>query len=280
MARRRGSRALGAVAALLTCFAIGCRMLDDLVYPVPSDAIPLAPSAQYALWWTLTESCSGFSGDMYSYHWYVIPGASSIDGGAAVGQTDPVTRRIVLAGKWAQDGGVVRHEMLHALGAVPGHPAKYFQQKCGGIVDCPSRCVADGGAPARVDSLGPVVRTRDLVVSASAVPAAPSMSQDSGWFELLVQIHNPNPFAVRLRLQPIAPNEDAAATFGYDALYCDRPYGPLDPAYFFVWDTTIVMAPGETRQQAFDLHAARWCLRYRPFFNDDSLADIRVEATP
>jgi hypothetical protein len=49
----------------------------------------------------------------------------------------------------------------------------------------------------------------------------------------------------------------------------------------FNWrtDSTIVLGPGETKRQVFDLQVWNVCTIIQPFFNDITLSTIRIEPT-
>jgi hypothetical protein len=113
--------------------AAACEMLAP-PEPLPAAAEPAFPSSQYARWWAETENCSGLRGDMTAIAWYVVPDASSFSTeiGEKVGLWSRSTEgaRVVLAGKFARNELVVRHEMLHALLGQTGHPPEYFTRRC------------------------------------------------------------------------------------------------------------------------------------------------------
>ena len=102
---------------------------------IPAGAIPMDPPAHFNEWWVRTEQCSGLVGSMDPIHWYVMPNVSSFqtDIGEKVGLwiKTPSHVAIVLAETYADHELVVRHEMLHQLLQRAGHPADYFDGKCG-----------------------------------------------------------------------------------------------------------------------------------------------------
>src|ERR1051326_5093304 len=63
------------VALFLLSAAIACEMSTA---PIPPDAVQFNPPSVYARWWTLTEQCSGLTGDLSAVHWYVVPNAGSL----------------------------------------------------------------------------------------------------------------------------------------------------------------------------------------------------------
>lgn len=119
---------LGLLGALAACETLGP---PD---PLPANAQRLSAPPEFASWWSATEACSGRAGDLSHIEWYVVPGAHTIEtsNGPKVGVWSHSSAgvRIVLAGDYAANELVVRHEMLHALLDREGHPAEYFQQRC------------------------------------------------------------------------------------------------------------------------------------------------------
>lgn len=111
-----------------------CEMLAP-PSPLPPTATVMAPPEEYQAWWTATEACSGLRGDFSSIQWYVVPDSLTFttESGEKVGlwSESSAGTRIILAGAYAHHELVVRHEMLHALLDREGHPASYFQTKCG-----------------------------------------------------------------------------------------------------------------------------------------------------
>jgi hypothetical protein len=119
---------LGILGTLAACEILG-----------PPSALPahaqqvLAP-AEYQSWWAATEECSGRTGRMEGIEWYIVPDADAFDtpDGPKVGLWSHSSEgvRIIIAGNWADDELVVRHEMLHALLDQEGHPVEYFTDRC------------------------------------------------------------------------------------------------------------------------------------------------------
>ncbi len=120
---------LGLLATLAACEVLG-----------PPEALPadtarmIAPS-EYQEWWARTEACSGITGDFDRIEWFVVQGAQTFPtaSGPKVGLWSHSNQgvRIIVAEGYAENELVVRHEMLHALLDREGHPAEYFQQRCG-----------------------------------------------------------------------------------------------------------------------------------------------------
>lgn len=119
---------LGLLAALAACEMLGP------AEPLPSGAMLLIAPPEYEAWWTSTEACAGHSSDFQRIEWYVVPDVRTFPtaAGEKVGLWSHSTdgMRIILAGDFADNELVVRHEMLHALLDREGHPAEYFKDRC------------------------------------------------------------------------------------------------------------------------------------------------------
>lgn len=118
---------------LLALFA-GCDVLGPAA-PLPESAVAFPAPAQFQDWWARTEACAGRTGRLESIAWYLVPGASTFmsEGAVQVGRWSRTgsEARIVLAGDFADDELVVRHEMLHSLLDRGDHPSEYFVARCG-----------------------------------------------------------------------------------------------------------------------------------------------------
>ena len=119
---------LGLLATLAAC-----EMLGPAEAPPPG-AMQLIAPPEYEAWWAATEACAGRSSDYHRVEWYVVPDVRTFQtaAGEKVGLWSHSSggMRIILAGDYADNELVVRHEMLHALLDREGHPAEYFQDRC------------------------------------------------------------------------------------------------------------------------------------------------------
>lgn len=179
------------VGVLALCFAAvsaveGCSWPTDL----PSGSQLFIPPTIYTRWWEETERCSGLTGSFQSIRWFRAPGSNfTSQGEDASGSYSFSGHFVVLAGPHVDDGGTVRHEMLHALIASAGHPRDQFLDKCKDVVVCTGQCVKDAGpwhAPAQFVPL-PV----DSMRISSTVAALPAETDGQHWVALTVMATNP-----------------------------------------------------------------------------------------
>ncbi len=122
---------------LLFCLSLCACTITE---PLPSGAVEFTPPASYEGYWVQVEECSGISGNFSDVSWFYVPGVAAFTAGSIYnvrGYWQPYHHSITLAGLWTKEPDLVRHEMLHALLKVKGHPAEYFSQKCGLIVTPP-----------------------------------------------------------------------------------------------------------------------------------------------
>jgi hypothetical protein len=192
--RRRDCSRTSLAGLALTVAALGAAMLagacEAPTAALPDGAIAFAPLPPYATWWQLLESCSGLTGSFAAVQWYVADAVDPSDD-LVNGEWLSAGNRIVVTPRSARDGGVVRHEMLHALVRGGGHPAEYFADRCGSLVYCQVGCAVpehDRGVP----SSAPFLPQASLDVSVRFAPAAPSVSIDSGWVRIIVDVTNPS----------------------------------------------------------------------------------------
>jgi hypothetical protein len=221
----------------------------------------------------MTEQCSGLGGDMSAIQWYVVPNSGAL-GQDVDGLYYTSSHRIILLSDSVSSGQLVRHEMLHALGAGPRHPAKFFQDLCGGVVDCRSACVKDGGARPPVDSSGPIVQPGQLELTAYTDPDIPNSGADT-WVALTMQLTNPYPYPVRVQLTPVY-HTPASETFGFTMNSC--PVGAFyqPPIYDWIPGDRMVLAAGEVRRRVFDITQWTCPRRIVAYFNSETIMDRNV----
>lgn len=226
----------------------GCR---DLVDPaLPDTAVSLNVPAVYTTWWSMTEACSGIHAPMSAIQWLEIPDVVSVPypGRSDVqGYWSLASNRIVLAGNFALDGALVRHEMLHALLRRGGHPRDEFLGACAGVVDCNQSCIDDAGPAPAFDPTAVPVTDDDLEVAIAMAPAHPSAAVDDGFFTVTVRVTNPRATPVVVTLPPTLNGTPVA--FSY---LVTGPRGGVGNATLALDSTTIEFAPHETKVQVFD----------------------------
>src|SRR5262245_11247342 len=123
----------------MVSLALGTYACDRPARPqFPEDAVAMLPPGHYALWWEVAKACSGLTTPIPDVAWYMVPGVSQFSVGEerAAGLWWADSNRIVIAQAYLNEGQLVRHEMLHALGRFGGHPPLYFRDRCSGVVSC------------------------------------------------------------------------------------------------------------------------------------------------
>ena len=228
---------------------LSCGHLTDP--PLPTNALVYAPPAVFAKWWAMVESCSGLSGDLGSIQWYST--ISSL--------TDPNDNDAAIAGYWSLAGnrvvlqtldtiagGVVRHEMLHALTRTAGHPRSAFLEACGGVVYCGEACVRDAGPPSSPPSGTPTIAASELEVTSAVLPSAPSSLIDGGLATLTISVHNPFTHPVVVALP--AGTGSVPVSYGYTMR---ESAGSGVTSGDFAFDTGVsYFAAGETKRDVID----------------------------
>ena len=237
-------------AMLALVGGIACGHLVDP--PLPIDAEPFSPPPVYARWWSMVESCSGIKSSLDAIQWYAAPGPLTNPDNASEsinGYWSAASNRILLDFNDTINGGVVRHEMLHALLRIAGHPRRAFLDSCSGVVSCGEACVSDAGpAPIYGESIARVA-PNVLDVTSEVSPSRPSVAIEGGMATFTVSAHNPLPYPIVVLL-PHGTGSDAARSFRYGI----SPYSgwsvssadlALDPSITF-------FEAGETKYDIFD----------------------------
>jgi hypothetical protein len=186
LVQRSYRRALAGVLLLA-----GCRSIVDP--PLPANARAITPMAVYRTWWGMIESCSGITAAFDDVRWYVLPNSETVPypGRSDVNAYWSLAHdQIVIAGLWALDGALVRHEMLHALTRSGHHSRAEFLGKCGGIVECNDACIADTEPPSPFAPGTPTIGPDQLQVSIEVTPSSPSIQTDGGFFTVTVSATN------------------------------------------------------------------------------------------
>jgi hypothetical protein len=239
------SRRLGAAAALCALIT-SCRF--PTAPPLPAGAELFSPPTVYARWWALTEACSGVTGPLQDITFFQVPGVSDFlsEGRRVVGYWTNGGNEIVLAGDAVLDGGSVRHEMLHALIRIGGHPRDQFLEKCAGVVDCGTQCIADAGSAPPADPTALSLSPTALEVTTEVSPATPTSALDGGFFVVSVAVRNTTTRPVIARL---GTTNVRALSFQYDVR---GPAGGTVGGEIVLDASAVTFAPGETKRQLFD----------------------------
>jgi hypothetical protein len=246
---RRALGPRGAAATILFAWAwiCGCDVTG-----LPHGAQRFSPPAQYRAWWALTEACSGVRGNFNAVTWYTVPNTNtfSLEGeavnGAWYGGHD---NRIVLGDSAEFVGSLVRHEMLHALLQVSGHPRQQFLGNCSDIVVCIEQCVSDAGGPPDTSQTAALLGPALLPAAVLLAPDTVSMSVDSGWSTITISITNMTNAPARVAV-------DTSYGFPLSLILWRSQPGWNDVAYEDQSDYYYLLAPadsaGSTRRVVFD----------------------------
>jgi hypothetical protein len=247
---RKVSRAVA--LALVAC--ISCRGIVDP--QLPPDAQRFVPPSVYARWWAMVEACSGIDRPLADVEWYAAPGPLRNPNGTGEfvqGYWSPASNRIVLVSNDTIAGGIVRHEMLHAVVRVTGHPRSEFLQKCGGVVTCSAPCVRDAGPPTPPTPGTPTVAPSQLEVTSAVSPATPGSSIDGGLFTFTISVRNPYSQSV-VALLPVVAAGGTPVSYPYDIRSVG---GDGVVAVDLAVDVGVTyFSAGETKRHVFDFLVA------------------------
>ena len=264
----RHTLTLVALAALASCTE------PHPAVPFPPDAVEVSPAAPYARWWAMTESCSGRSGNLAAIHFYVVPGATlEGDGQSYRAYWYSEGNRIVFANGRSTNGGVVRHEMLHALLGRGDHPREDFVDRCGGIVD-----FGDGLHEEAPELLpppvtgSPVLNPSDFQITLTVTPDPVRLGQpDSGWVTAIVSVTNSRPEPVWVRI-PRSDYDYAGSTLGAETHVTTDGWTTQAIESRYSIDTLIPFGAREVKRHAVDvkLDSGSLGLRVRGLFSTSS----------
>jgi hypothetical protein len=142
-------------------------------------------------------------------------------------------------------GPVVRHEMLHALLRVGGHPREAFIDRCLGVVSCIGDCLEEGGGEPARDPEALVVDPSALTIETWIEPGTVSLSAGTrGCLPVVVKATNSQTTPVRVRLRG-----GHAGITNQSFSWSVEDYGGggvPEP------DSLMGFAAGETRRHTFD----------------------------
>jgi hypothetical protein len=228
---------------------VACGHLTDP--PLPENALVFHPPGVFAKWWSMVESCSGLTGSMETIQWYSTLGDlrdPNHNDASIAGYWSLAGNRVVLTTSDTIAGGIVRHEMLHALLRAAGHPRPAFLQTCGGVVFCGQLCVRDAGPPPPPPAGTPTVAPSELEVTSIVSPNAPSSQIDGGLATFTISVHNPFTHGVIVSL----PTTGGSVPVSYGYTMRESAGGGVTsgvPAY----DTGVAyFAAGETKREMID----------------------------
>ena len=254
----------------LLSLALAC---DATTVPgIPATAVPLAAPARFALWWRLTQACSGLTGDFASVSWYVVPEASTLTyqgkqvNAYWIGNPD----RIVLPDLLRDSGPIVRHEMLHVLLHRNGHPRDSFLAACGGVVACDGECALEAGVYGSPQASAPELQPRDLGTRVDVFAPLPAEVVDSGAAAVLITITNPRAEPVWVRLTPRESGDFRFPTFGVVVDY-DDPARIAGLATEWSQSDRFPLDAGERRHFLWEGAFPRGRFGILGYFNSDSL---------
>ena len=254
----------------LLSFALAC---EAMTAPgLPATAIPFAAPAKFALWWRLTQACSGITGDFASVSWYAVPNTRtfSYEGKQVnaywIGDPD----RIVLADSLREDGPTVRHEMLHVLLHRVGHPRSAYLDACGGVVACTGECKVEAGVYGSPSAGAPELQPREVGTRVDVLAPLPAEVLDSGRAAVLITITNPRAVPVWVRLTPRESGDLRYPTFGVVADY-DDPAKIAELAAEWSNAELFWLDAGERRHFLWEKVFPRGRYGIRGYFNSDSL---------
>jgi hypothetical protein len=254
----------------LLSLALACK--ETTAPDVPSTAVPLVTPARFALWWRLTQACSGTTGDFASVSWYVVPNATTLDfegeqvNGYWIGNPD----RIVLADAYRDNGLLVRHEMLHALLHHSGHPRSAFVTACGGMVACDGSCDVETGGHPQPPTSAPELQPREVGPRVDVMTSTSTQALDSGAVSVMVTITNPRTEPIWVRLTPRESGDLDYQTFGIVVDY-DDPARIATVASERTAEVRFPLGAGENRRWVWDGALNQGRFGMRGFFNVDTV---------
>jgi hypothetical protein len=221
--------------------------------PLPEGARILSAPELYARWWAMTEACAGITGSFDAVTWFEVPDASSValNGRQVAAYWSLASNRIVVAGKSALEGSLVRHEMLHALTRSSGHSRALYLGSCAGVVACDEACVADAEAPPAPDPAAVSMPPESLTVTVTVAPGPLLQTTSGEHLAIVVTAHNraARPIVVDL---PLAGQPDRRLGFAYDLR---GPAGGVTIGVPALDRSRWTFAAGERKQQVFDVYS-------------------------
>lgn len=261
-----------APAALVLALTTAC---ESLAPSLSDGAVSYSPPAKFRLWWAMVESCSGQTRDYSEVSWYILPGAQVLRDGSG-GNYNRATSQILFAEQALLAPPLVRHEMLHALLPIGGHPRDPFLLGCEGIVSCDGPCALDAGGRPTPSQTAPEVSPHDIGTRFEIAPAVPTESAYGGAWAIIISITNPRPYDVWVGLVS-NPQFPYFTTFG---VLCDTG-DPAQAAGQSV-GTSLSRFPlgaNETRRYVWEKTASAGPLGLRAYFNVDTTPRVLLQVS-
>lgn len=122
------------IILLLASFGLSC---SDFLVNLPKDAEQFNPPLIYKQWFKETEHCSQRLGNFDDITWFVVPNSNYVitSKGEQVAAYWSITYNyVIMSSKHQMNPYIVRHEMLHAILQISGHPPEFFIDRCHGLI--------------------------------------------------------------------------------------------------------------------------------------------------
>lgn len=277
---RRAIAVLGSIAILaLACERSTAPGVSGSTFP--TGAVAFTAPARYALWWSMTEACSGLSANRSAVQWYVMPGQSifTVDGKIYEAIWFNAPDRIVLGENARADAALVRHEMLHVLLQRAGHPREAFLGACGDIVQCVGECETEAGGRTSPPADAPVLTPQEVGVRLDLWPPSPAASIDSGAAALVVSITNPRSQAAWVQLTPRQSGSPLSDTFGVNVTFTGSGADLLLTSAT-EFGTRFPLGANETRRWVWDGQLLPGRFDVRGWFNSDTTSRRTIDVGP
>jgi hypothetical protein len=266
------SSAMGVALVLAALLALGVAC-DRATGPQPTaGAVPITPPARFAVWWRLTQACSGLTGDYASVQWYVVPNSTTIDDAGKQVDAYWISNpdRVVLSDAHRDDGMTVRHEMLHVLLHRDGHPRAAYLVGCGGVVACDGECALEAGGYTSPTPSSPELQPGDVAPRLDVIPPLPAEVSDTGAVAVLLTVTNPRSEPVWVRLTPRESGDLQFPMFGIVVDY-DDPARIATLATDWSQSDRLPLGAGESKHWVWESELRRGRYGVLGYFNVDTL---------